>query len=185
MSHSHETERLILKKLKKEDASLVLSFYEENKSHFEPWEPLRDNNFYSLSYQRASLTAEHNLMSEGKLIRYWIFLKDNPNEIVGSFCFQNFLREPYRSCCLGYKLSKKYLHKGYALEAIQKGIELLYEGYHIHRIEAYVIPENRPSRRLLKNLGFHSEGISRSYARIHGKWTDHCRYALINPEESE
>lgn len=162
---------------------MVLSFYEENMSHLEPWEPLRDNSFYTLPYQKASLTAEHNLMSEGKLIRYWIFRKDNPYEIIGCFCFQNFLKEPYKSCCLGYKLSQKHLHQGYAREAIQKGIDLLFNEYHLHRIEAFVIPCNKPSRRLLRHLGFHNEGLCCSFARVQGTWTDHCRYALINPEE--
>jgi len=183
MFNSYETDRLILKTLKKDDAAMVLSFYEDNRSHFEPWEPLRNINFYSLSYQKASLTAEFNLMSEGKLIRYWIFLKDNPNEIVGCLCFQNFLREPYHSCCLGYKLSHNHLHHGYATEALAKGISFLFHEHHLHRIEAFVIPDNEPSSHLLQRLGFQYEGISHSYARVQGIWADHSRYALINFEE--
>ncbi len=183
MTISHETDRLILKTLKKDDAAMVLSFYEDNKSHFEPWEPLRDPNFYTLPYHRTSLTVEHNLMSEGKHIRYWIFLKDNPHEIIGCFCFQNLLKEPYRSCCLGYKLSNRHLHQGYALEALTKGIDVLFQEHRIHRIEAFVMPENKPSRHLLRHLGFQNEGLSYSYARVQGVWTDHCRYALINPHD--
>lgn len=177
-----ETDRLILKVLTKDDASMVLSFYEDNKSQFEPWEPLRDKNFYTQPYQKASLTAEHNLLREGKLLRYWIFRKENPDEIIGSFCFQNFLREPYKSCWLGYKLSHRYVHQGYATEAITKGIEPLFNEQHIHRIEAFVMPDNDPSKQLMKRLGFQYEGISVSYARVNGVWTDHERYALINPE---
>jgi ribosomal-protein-alanine N-acetyltransferase len=164
---------------------MVLSCYEDNKALFEPWEPNRSVNFYTLSYHKASLTAEYNQMAEGKLIRYWVFLKDNPEEIIGSLCFQNILKEPYQSCTLGYKFSHRYLHRGYAQESIQKGIETIFEDFHLHRIEAYIIPYNEPSLHLIERLSFQYEGLSSSYARIKGVWTDHSRYALINPKDLE
>lgn len=185
MYKSYETERLLLKPLNKEAAPLVLSFYEDNKSLFEPWEPIRSLNFYTLSYHKASLTAECNQMTEGKLMRYWVFLKDNPEEIIGTFCFQNLLREPYLSCSLGYKFSHRYLHQGYALESIRKGIEINFKDYRMHRIEAFIMPGNDPSQRLIEKLSFQYEGISYSYARVNGIWVDHMRYSLINPEHKD
>ncbi len=101
MYKPYETDRLLLKLLSKEAAPLVLAFYDENRSLFEPWEPARSINFYTLSYHKASLTAECNQMAEGKLVRYWVFLRNAPEEVIGSLCFQNFLKEPYLSCSLG------------------------------------------------------------------------------------
>lgn len=180
---SYETDRLILKTLNKDSAPLVLSFYEENKDAFEPWEPTRSMNFYTLSYQKASLTAEFNHMTEGKLIRLWIFSKNNPQDIVGSVCFQNFLREPYQSCTLGYKISQKYQHQGYAIESIEKGLDVIFQELHLHRIEAYIMPENEASRHVVEKLNFQQEGLAKSYARIHGAWRDHWRYVLLNPSD--
>ena len=177
------TDRLILRPLHKDFASYVLAFYEENKEIFEPWEPARSNNFYTAGYQKASLTAEYNQMAEGKLLRYWVFLKDAPSEIIGTFCFHNLLREPYLSCTLGYKFSKRFQHKGYAAESIQKGIDIIFQEYHQHRIEAYIMPDNSPSLRLIENLSFQYEGVSHSYAHINGVWTDHLQYALINSQD--
>jgi ribosomal-protein-alanine N-acetyltransferase len=183
MQNVHETDRLILKTLNKEAAPMVLTFYEDNMSHFEPWEPKRSNNFYTLSYQKASLTAEHNLMAEGKLLRYWVFLKNNPEEIIGSICFQNLLGEPYHSCTLGYKFSHNYLHQGYAQESIRKSIEYMFEERNSHRIEAFIMPKNESSIRLIERLTFLFEGIANSFARIDDTWTDHQHYALINPKD--
>lgn len=183
MLNSFETTRLLIKQLHKESADLVLRFYEENKSAFESWEPKRANLFYTLPYQKASLSAEYHQMLEGKLIRYWIFLKDHPEEIIGSFCFQNFLRGPYQSCSIGYKLSEKYQHRGYALESIEKGLELLFEELPIHRVEAYIMPNNQPSIHLIEKLNFIFEGISYSYANVNGTWSDHLRYSYINPRD--
>ncbi len=184
MPVSCDTPRLVLRQLHKEAADLVLSFYEENKEVFELWEPKRMNQFYTLAYQKASLSAEYHQMLEGKLLRYWVFLKENPDEIIGSFCFQNFLRGPYQSCSLGYKFSQKYQHQGYAQESIQRGLELLFEEYPIHRVEAFIMPGNLSSLRLIERLGFQYEGISYSYANINGSWADHCRYSYISSHDS-
>jgi ribosomal-protein-alanine N-acetyltransferase len=183
MYKSYVTDRLTLKVLGKEAAPMVLSFYSENKEHFEKWEPSRSKNFYTLAYHKASLCAEHNQMSEGRQIRYWLFLKDNPNEIIGSVCFQNFLGEPYKSCTIGYKISSKFLRRGYAYEAITKGISIVFNDYHVHRVEAYIMPDNIPSQKLVEKLTFCDEGISYSYANINGRWTDHKRYSIINPTD--
>lgn len=184
MPVSFDTYRLTMKLLHQEAADMVLAFYEGNKSIFEPWEPKRANQFYSLSYQKASLSAEYHQMLEGKLLRYWVFLKDNPDEIVGSLCFQNFLKGPYQNCSLGYKFSQKYQHMGYAYESLHKGIDILFSEYPVHRVEAYIMPDNKPSIRLIEKLDFTREGLSYSYANINGNWADHLMYSLINPRET-
>ncbi len=181
MGKTYETERLLMKAPDKESASLILSFYEENKELFEPWEPVRSHNFYTLSYQKAFLTAEHNQILEGKLIRYWVFLKKHPEELIGTVCFQNILKEPYHSCSLGYKFSQKYLHQGYATESIQKCIELVFHEHHMHRIDAYIMPTNTASLKLINRLSFQYEGTCHSFAKINGSWSDHMHYAKINP----
>lgn len=183
MNKTYSTERLFLKVLGKEAAPMVLSFYAENKEHFEVWEPKRCKNFYTLAYHKASLAAELNLMAEGKRIRYWLFLKDNPNEIVGSISFQNFLGDPYRSCTIGYKIGSRFLRNGYAYEAVKKGLQIVFDEYNIHRVEAFIMPSNIPSQKLVEKLYFNYEGISYSYAYINDKWQDHIRYSYINPKD--
>ncbi len=183
MLKGYETDRLVLTVLNKEAAPLVLSFYNDNAEVFEPWEPKRSANFYTLSYHRSLLTAEYNKMADGKLLRYWVFLKDHPEEIIGSICFQNLLKDPYYSCSLGYKFSQKHQHLGYAAESISKGIDILFNEYNLHRVDAFIMPNNNSSLKLIERLGFEYEGTSKSYARINGIWADHMHYALINHNE--
>ncbi len=184
MLKSYETERLLLKTLTNESARLVLDFYKDNKEHFEPWEPTRSHNFYTLAYQNAFLTAEYNQIMDGKLVRFWIFLKDRLDKPIGSVCFQNLYKEPYHSCSLGYKFGKNYLNQGYATESVQKGIEIMFHEYHMHRIDAYIMPSNTASLKLVNRLSFQFEGTCRSFAKINGNWEDHMRYALINEYQS-
>ena len=173
------TDHLILSILYPNDAEKVLLFYDKNKDFFEPWEPERETNFYTLSYQRLSLAVEHNLIMNSKLLRYWIFHQKDPQKIIGTVNFYNIIRGSYSCCQLGYKLDQEYIGNGFALESVQTGMELLFEEYGLHRIEANIMPSNSRSINLVEKLGFSYEGLSKSSIQINSKWEDHARYALI------
>ena len=180
MQMSIQTDRLQLRVLHPGEADKVLNFYSQNKEHFEPWEPERDLNFYTLSYQRLSLSIEYNLMQQLKLIRYWVFLKDDPQTIIGSVNFYNIVKGSYYTCQLGYKFDQRYLGQGYALEGVKEAMNILLSDYEIHRIEANIMPSNLRSIHLIKKLGFQYEGLATSNIRINHKWEDHARYAFVN-----
>lgn len=176
-----ETDRLILKVLSPAYAPLVLEFYEQNKEYFEPWEPARVGNFYTENFHRANLGCECNEIMKSAFLRYWIFRKEKPSEIAGTVCFSNMQRGAYQSCALGYKMDHLLWCRGYAEEACRSAISVIYDSYHIHRIEALVHPSNLPSLKLIEKLGFYREGLSQSCIKINGSWEDHYRYSMITP----
>jgi ribosomal-protein-alanine N-acetyltransferase len=49
----------------------------------------------------------------------------------------------------------------------------------LNRIEATVIPENKPSLRVLEKAGFVKEGLLREQKLLHGKFCDAYMYALL------
>ena len=51
-------------------------------------------------------------------------------------------------------MDKDFRRKGYMYEAISKGMEIMDEELHLHRVEAIVLPDNEPSIALLENLDF-------------------------------
>lgn len=180
MEISCKTDRLLLTTLSQNYSDKVLAFYIKNKNHFEPWEPDRNANFYSLPFQRLSLTMEQQLLQKNKLLRLWVFKKENPAKIIGSVNFYNITYEPFFNCQLGYKLDYDYTGMGYAFESVSAGIELFFENHPaIHRIEANIMPSNTSSIRLIEKLGFRYEGISTSSIRINHQWEDHYRFAYI------
>jgi [ribosomal protein S5]-alanine N-acetyltransferase len=180
MQMTYSTDRLILNILHPNDADKVLSFYENNKEHFERWEPEREPNFYTLPYQRLSLSIEYNLMMQSKILRYWVFHPDDMQTIIGSVNFYNITRGSYFTCQLGYKFDQLYMGRGYAFESIQAGMEILLSDHKIHRIEANIMPSNYRSIHLIEKLGFSYEGLAVSSIHINNKWEDHARYAFIN-----
>lgn len=180
MKLKYETDRLILKILEpsSEHARQVLTFYEQNREILENYEP-RTANFYTENYQKTLLTGEYNLAMQKKTIRFWIFPKDNPEQLIGTICFYNITHSVYERCSTGYKLDQKYWHQGYAQEAMKAGISVMFEDLNLHRIEAYVMEKNLPSIRLLERLGFQHEGTCRQLIRIRDEWENHRLYALI------
>ena len=183
MKFIYETDRLILKLLGEDDAPAVLQFYKQNRNVFEPYETIHPDQFYTVAYQRTLMNCELSLTLKHSIIRFYIFRRENPDEIIGTICFRNISRSTYYSCETGYRFSPAYWHRGYAREALAFGIQLMFEEFHLHRIEAAVMPENTASIHLLESLGFQQEGVAREYSLIQGKWEDHIRFALIRPSD--
>ena len=111
-----ETERLVMQVLPAYYNHQVLQFFMENKEHLEPWEAQRDKNFYTANYQRALLEVEYNQMVHKKMLRYYLFLKENPDCIVGSVCANNIRYGAFENCSIGYKIHKQYCKQGYGID---------------------------------------------------------------------
>lgn len=180
MNVFYQTDRLILNILQPSWAPIILNFYKKNKDVLEPLEPARSDRFYTESFQRANLSLEYNSFFKNNYMRYWMFDKKNPDFPIGTICFSNFLRGAFNSCMIGYKLDKDYTKKGYMTEALNFLLHEVCFDYPLHRIEAYVMPDNTSSIRLLNKLGFKQEGYLHEFAKINNSWEDHFLYTYFN-----
>lgn len=180
MQKVYETERLILKVLDKSYAELVLDYYLRNKSFLEEWEAVKGEEFYIKQYQEEQLDKELANIENDRSFRLWIFKKQADGRIIGSVGFNNIVRGAFQSCHLGYKLDKDEVNKGYITEAIRKGIEVMFNEFGLHRIEANIMPKNMRSLRVVEKLGFYNEGLAFKYLKINGQWEDHIHMVLLN-----
>lgn len=176
----YETERLILRVLTPDYSKDVCKFLSKNRKQFEKYEPILPANYYTPDHQHTILSCELKLALQTKNIRYYAFLKENPEQIIGTVCLHNIATTAYSSCEIGYKFDSDYQHKGYAREAVSMAIAVAFAALNLHRIYARVMPENTASVRLLKDLLFEEEGLERECIKICGKWEDHLRFSLIN-----
>lgn len=179
MSFELTTERLILKIEDSNKTQDILAFYQNNKALFEQFEPTRPNNFYTEAYQRAAVSYEYSEIIKGKTLRYYIYLKEQPNTIIGSINFFRLEHGPFSKASIGYKLDSKHHGYGYALEACRAAIPVIFSNYKIHRLEARVALNNTPSIKLLERLNFRFEGIEYKSVEVNGVFTDHYRYSLL------
>lgn len=184
MKFVYKTERLYLKVLGPEQAPDVLSFLNNNRLIFEPYETYKHPSYYTLSHQSDILQAELNAFISLKYIRYYLFEKNDENTIIGTVSFSNILPEPFCSCTLGYKIDAGHQRMGYAKEAITAATTAMFSDFGIHRIEAYVLHNNIPSIKLLDSLGFTNEGLCRKCIKIQKEYKDHYLYSLISPFSS-
>ena len=179
MKMQEQTQRLILIIESKNSADKVLAFYLENKKDFEMVEPTRPVNFYTVAYHSLTLFREEEEIQNKRHLRYHIYLKEQPEKIIGTVCFSNIRKAPFYSASLGYKIDRRYRRLGIAKEAIQFCLKKMKEEYGLHRIECRVLPDNQASIALLQSLGFFQEGIEREGVEINGKLRDHLRFAKL------
>ena len=182
MSFVVNTPRLILQV---EDASIAekaLIFYDENREYFDRFEPTRPESFYTLEYQQAAAEFEYNETVKGHSLRYYIYLKNDLENIIGSINFFNIRPMPFSTASIGYKLHHSFWGNGYATEACLSAISIMFSNYNTHRIEAKVAPDNTRSIHVLERLGFTYEGIEYKSVQVQGMFKDHLRYSLLNTD---
>ena len=176
----YETQRLILKVLGPDYSNDVLRFYKNDQELFEQYESDRSPNFYTENHQRTILQLEYGLTLKLAQVRFYVFLKEDPETIIGTVCLYD-ISSSYARAEIGYKFASAYHHKGYAIEAVEKLIDIAFSELNLHRLCAHVQEHNTPSIRLLIGLGFEKEGICRDFLCLNGMWTDHLQYSLVAP----
>ena len=177
----YETNRLILKILSPQYAKDVLAFQENDRHLFEQYELDRYPDFYTVEHQEKILQCEYKLALKLSTVRFYVFLKDTPQTLIGTVCLYD-ISNTYSRCEIGYKFASNYHHHGYAYETLEKAIDIAFNDLHLHRICARVQETNTASIHLLENLGFEKEGVCRHHLKIHGIWTDHLQYSLLSIE---
>ena len=176
----YQTDRLILRVLTPDHAKDVCRFVSKNREQFEKYEPFLPANYYTPEHQQTILSAELKLALQSKNIRYYVFLKKQPEQIIGTVALHSITSASYSSCEIGYKFDSDYRNKGYAREAVAMAVSIAFAALGLHRVYARVMPENTASIKLLKSLLFEEEGLERECIKIQGKWEDHLRFALLN-----
>ncbi len=180
MYFNYQTERLNIRILNSEYADMVLHFLSKNQKEFELYESSKVPSYYTTEFQANNLHNEFQACLSRKYIRFYVFTKDDPNTIIGTVSFGNFREMPYSDTTIGYKFDSDYRNMGYATEAVDFCISTVFNEFHVHRIEALILPTNLPSIRLVTRLGFDYEGTAKQNLRVNGAWRDHEQYSIIN-----
>ena len=170
MKFEYAFEGMTLKVLDETFAGKVLEFYSRNREEFDRYEVAKPDNFY---------TAEYAALLKGEFGRFFLFSDDLPGEILGSVSFFG-VTSINHSCRIGYKIDKNYRQLGLGSLMVKHMLEILTHEKEMHRIEAYIHPQNISSINLVKSLGFISEGTAYSYVKLNGSWQDHLRFVYIS-----
>lgn len=171
-----ETERLILRKVKRSDAD-DFYVYASNPvvSRFLPWEPHQ-------SIEDTKKVIEVIIKSyeqQEKLI--WAIERKEDRKMIGTIDFIKWLPKHGRAE-IAYALSCDYWGMGYMPEAAKA---LLAFGFHdmgLNKIEAAILLDNHQSRSVLEKIGMSFEGVARQHLKMKGEFVDLAMYSILRSE---
>lgn len=176
-----ETENLRLSVLRKSEAPRISEYLLNNMEFHRKFSQTHTDDYFTVSTQKKYLAFDCNSFLEGSLVPFWISIKGD-EKVIGRVSFFNFAFGGMMSCACGYHLDKDHTGRGYMTEALRGAMAFVFDEYKLHRIEAFIVPENTPSINLVKRLGFHYEGMRRSYMHINGEYRDHEAFYILEDD---
>jgi ribosomal-protein-alanine N-acetyltransferase len=102
--------------------------------------------------------------------------------IVGAVSVSGLERGAFHSAHLGWWVGAAHVRRGYTTEAVALLVDHCFRRLRLHRVEANIRPENVPSIRLARRVGFRREGLAKRFLEIDGAWRDHERWAITVEE---
>lgn len=174
----YQTERLLLTMTSPQLAGRVADYYRRNRTFLTPFEPMREDAFFSEAGQRPLLLEEQRDVLSDRGYRFYIARREAPEEIIGLTSLGQIVRGAFQSCFLGYKLDQRFLRRGYMTEAVRETVRIAFEELDLHRIEANIMPRNLASLGVARKAGFYEEGLALKYLQINGVWEDHIHMVI-------
>ena len=169
-----ETERLLLRRINKNDADEVLALRGNPEIMKYIPRPLPKTKEEAL---------EHIAMIEYKIvnnigINWGITIKGN-DKIIGIIGHYRIQPENHRAE-IGYMSLPEYNGKGYITEAIKAVVEYGFNQMNLHSIEAVIDPDNTASEKVLQKNGFVKEAHILENELWEGKFWDTVIYSLLS-----
>jgi ribosomal-protein-alanine N-acetyltransferase len=169
-----ETEHLLLRKPRMEDASVIFERYacDPEVTRYLSWRPHK-----TVQETEQFLLACGQLWRTGKDFALVITARGGDNAI-GMFG----LHPMKMKIEIGYVLARPYWGKGYMSEALSTVIDWAFTQPDIYRVQAFCDVDNIASARVMEKAGMTREGLLRRYA-LHPNLSDEPRdaylYALV------
>jgi ribosomal-protein-alanine N-acetyltransferase len=160
------------------DAGDFLELRQRNDSFWAPFQPPSG----------LSLRPEIQPQLTQTLLRMWhdqasfLFgVVDRNDKLVGLAALEHVNWMPTRlSCEIGFEIDRDHLQRGYATDAARLALGAAFNDLAMHRVQAGVRLDNKPSIALSEKLGFKFEGVARDWLHVDSGWMAHRIYALID-----
>jgi [ribosomal protein S5]-alanine N-acetyltransferase len=161
------------------DADAMAELYRSNRDFLAPWEPVRNDDFYTAGGQRAAIGDALARHAQGIALPHVIL--DGSDRLAGRISLNNIVRGAFQSCDLGYWVSAAMNGRGLATGAVREMIGAAFSVLGLHRIQAATLPHNAASRKVLARNGFTQIGMAPEYLYIAGRWQDHVIFQVVAP----
>jgi [ribosomal protein S5]-alanine N-acetyltransferase len=160
------------------DAPAQLRLRVANRAHTGPWDPIRDESFYTEAGQRLELDLDQRSWAAGNAYAFAVLEVDTGDRLIGRVALSNVVRGPWQNATLGYWIDEGSGGRGHATRAVLLALQFAFEHAGLHRVQPAIIFRNVRSVRVAEKVGFRLEGRALHYLKINGVWEDHDVYAL-------
>ena len=171
-----ETERLILRKVTREDAEDIFAYgSDEEVSRYVTWDThqsMEDSlGFISFIEQQYA----------NKSIAPWAIEFKEDGRMVGTVDFVLW-RPKHQLAEMGYVLNKEYWGRGIMTEAAGELVRFGFTQMDLVRIQARCFVENPGSSRVMEKIGMSYEGLMRKGMKAKGRHWDLKTYAILKED---
>jgi ribosomal-protein-alanine N-acetyltransferase len=161
------------------DAATLVQLLRDNRAFLEPWEPRRDDTYFTEHQQQRELDQILAKHRQGLAVPYVVQLQ---GQVVGRVTVADVVRSAFQSAHLGYWVDQRHQGRGVATAAVGEVVRRAFTELGLHRLEAATLEHNAASRRVLARNGFVEIGLAPQYLRIAGRWQDHLLHQRLNEQ---
>jgi ribosomal-protein-alanine N-acetyltransferase len=161
-----------------DDAAAVADQLLANRDFLAPWDPARDDGYFTVDAQRAILEQALDAYSRQSMVP--LVIVDDSGQLIGRININGITRGAFQSASIGYWVSQSHNGRGIASAAVAETIGIAFNELGLHRLQAETLLHNTASQRVLTRNGFRPFAVAPSYLKIAGKWQDHILYHLLN-----
>lgn len=173
-----ETERLILRRFKMEDAEAMYKNWtsDEEVTKFLTWPP-----HSSIELTKNILQEWINDYKNENSYNWAITIKENGAEPIGSIGAVD-INKRVNMVHIGYCISKKWWDKGITSEALKALIKYFFEEVGVNRVESRHDPNNPNSGKVMMKCGMKYEGTMREADINNQGICDYSMYGILAKE---
>lgn len=165
-----------LRLVRVDDAAALAEAYRTNRKHLAPWEPSRDDAFFTDAHQRAQISKTLEAFAAGSAVP--LVLTEGAS-VVGRVNLTGIVRGAFQSANLGYWIAASHAGRGLMTAAVEAAVTIAKDELHLHRVQAGTLLRNEPSQAVLRKCGFTEFGVAPKYLCIAGSWQDHRLFQRI------
>lgn len=170
--HELETERLILRPVRLEDAEAMFAYTSVPAS----FQYLRRSPHTSMEEDRAFI---QNVLEGYRQHRefLWGICMRGEDRLIGTIRLYNFRLD--ESCCeTSYLIHPAYMGKGIGTEAEKRMVKFVFEELEFRRMQSRCAAGNVGSERIMQKSGLKKKTVLPHYAELHGVWYDLLLYEI-------
>ena len=162
----------MIRLLTTDDAEELAALYRSNREFLAPFEPARDDAYFTATVQRGRLERPDDA-------DWWRWAILDGGAIAGMIALNDVMRGALQMGTVGYWVDRERNGRGLASAAVADVVAFAFGAAGLHRLEAGTLPDNVPSQRVLTKNGFERFGYAKELLLIDGTWRDHVLFERV------